>query len=111
MKHLPSTLLVAAVLALGALSIQSCHDPNAPQTSNAMLTGIDFRACAAPCCGGWFVTIDGTSYRFTEWPEENDLQPQDLPFDAFPIPVRIQWETDPIQCAEDRITVYSIELR
>ncbi len=51
------------------------------------LIGIDYRKCASPMCGGWFIEIKGDTLRFLEKPEKTDI---DLNGDLkFPIPVKV----------------------
>lgn len=60
------------------------------QSSNAVLTGIDFRKCASPYCGGWFIEVNGETLRFFEVPIDTDIELSgDL---EFPISVSITWE-------------------
>ncbi len=57
---------------------------------DAKLIGIDFRKCASPFCGGWFIEIDGDTLRFFETPAETDI---DFNGDLkFPIPVNVVWK-------------------
>lgn len=56
--------------------------------NNAKLIGIDFRKCASPFCGGWFIEIEGDTLRFIETPEKTDI---DLNGQLiFPIPVKVK---------------------
>lgn len=78
--------------------------------SHGEITGIDVRRCAQPCCGGWYVTIEGSRYRFLKFPEGSDPALQSYRPEDFPIPVRLNWESvTGERCAEDRITILAIE--
>ena len=67
----------------------ACGDKSEDLSSgNAMLTGIDFRKCASPYCGGWFLEMDGETFRFLEVPTDTDID-----FNSeleFPIPVEVE---------------------
>jgi hypothetical protein len=74
---------------LAAITMTAC-DKTSLQSNGAQLIGIDFRKCASPFCGGWFVEIDGQTLRFFETPAETDI---DFSGDLeFPIPVNVVWK-------------------
>ena len=77
-------VLIVAFLFFGA----SCREEEMT-SGDALLIGIDYRKCATPFCGGWFIEIDGDTLRFFERPKETDI---DLNAETeFPIPVKIKW--------------------
>jgi hypothetical protein len=54
---------------------------------NGTLIGIDYRKCASPMCGGWFIEIGNDTLRFFEQPIKTDINLNaDL---KFPIPVKV----------------------
>lgn len=58
-------------------------------SSDAVLIGIDYRKCASPFCGGWFIEIQGDTLRFFETPKETDIMLDSET--EFPIPVKVEW--------------------
>ncbi len=77
------------LFSFAVLAAACCKDAGL-NTGDARLIGIDYRKCASPFCGGWFVEIDGDTLRFFETPAETDID-----FNSelqFPIPVEIEWE-------------------
>jgi hypothetical protein len=76
------------VLLVFCLTLVACHKEDLV-SSNGKLIGIDFRKCASPMCGGWFVEIEGDTLRFFETPDKTDL---DLHSEIiFPQSVKIEW--------------------
>jgi hypothetical protein len=67
------------------------------------ITGLDYRMCM--CCGGYFIEINDSTYRFTTLPDKIKL---DLNKEVFPVYVRINWEKKENSCMGDEITVLSI---
>lgn len=53
------------------------------------ITGEDLRLCAF--CGGWFIDIGTSTYRFYELPKNSNI---DLETEEFPILVNLDWVTD-----------------
>ena len=60
---------------------------------NGIITGIDLRAC--PCCGGYFIKIDTTTYDFTALPPGANFSLKNA---TFPIYVSLDWHPDTISC-------------
>jgi hypothetical protein len=83
----------------------SCSD-NVPLFSNGLVTGPDYRYCA--CCGGYFIEIDKTTYRFFN----EELPEGSINFDLidanFPIKVRVRWELKKDGCLGDEISIIEI---
>ena len=52
---------------------------------------MDYRMCPSPACGGYFIQIDSTQYRF----DKNSL-PGNFIFDdnKLPLKVKLDWELD-----------------
>ena len=86
----------------------SCSDdqPSQEFQDQGIITGTDNRFCA--CCGGWFIDIQDTTYRFMTLPEENDIN---LEEGNFPILVNLDWEEAPDQCLGDEIIILRIANR
>ncbi len=70
------------------------------------ITGYDFRKCM--CCGGWFVEIGDSTWRFDQLPEGSTLELD--PFDM-PVAVWLSWEKKDPQCLGDEIVVDQITKR
>lgn len=65
----------------------SCKKKNSFHTDT--LLGIDYRECASPYCGGWFIEIGRDTFRFIEIPPKSNI---DLngPL-KFPVKVNAVW--------------------
>ena len=73
---------------LAIVSLTSC-EKSCMKEGSAELIGIDFRKCASPFCGGWFIEIEGDTLKFFEMPDETDIEfNENL---EFPIPVNVVW--------------------
>ena len=68
--------------------------------SSGTITGIDMSLCM--CCGGWFIEIDNTTYRFNKLPDHCDLN---LENEIFPITVKLDWEKEINLCLGDEIII------
>ena len=71
---------------------------------SGVITGFDYRKCY--CCGGWFININDSTYRFFELPDQNNI---DLENASFPVEVILTWKTDPNACMRDEIIITRIE--
>lgn len=76
------------VLLVYCLILGACQKEDS-MSSDGKLIGIDFRKCASPWCGGWFVEIGGDTLRFFETPEKTDINLNSEI--VFPVSVRIEW--------------------
>jgi hypothetical protein len=75
--------------------------------SMGKITGPDPRMCPSPCCGGWFIQIDGLTYEFDSIPANSDI---DLQKDPFPILVKLDWKlSDKLSCPDKRIIIQRIK--
>jgi hypothetical protein len=76
--------------------------------STGTITGPDMRMCPSPCCGGWFIIIDGLTYEFDTLPVNSDIS---LGKETFPLAVKLDWELSGgiIECPNKRITVQRIK--
>ena len=89
-------------LSIFILAFSSCTKSNKYENIG-VITGQDFGMC--PCCGGWFIEIDNTTYRFDQTPENSNLN---LENQTFPMEVELNWETKDLQCNGDEIIVREI---
>ena len=71
--------------------------------NKATIIGPDLSMC--PCCGGWFVDIEGQQLLMFDWPENARLQHENQ---TFPLPVKIVWEIPDNSCRSDLIVVKDI---
>ncbi len=62
--------------------------------TKATVTGFDYTLCA--CCGGYYVKINDETFRATQYVENGILNT-----DAFPIEVRIKYNTIDDKCGMD----------
>ncbi len=84
--------------------LNSCSNSNEDNLfeSNGIITGLDLRLCVCGC-GGYFIEIDSTTYRFNEeFLPENNL---DLSVENLPLKVKLNWELE--DCG--LITISSIQ--
>jgi hypothetical protein len=70
---------------------------------NGIITGYDLRECA--CCGGWFIRISDTTYRFYDLPKENNI---DFEKDTLPLKVKLDWKKSSSPCLGDEIILIRI---
>ena len=71
--------------------------------SSGKITGVDVRECS--CCGGYYIEIEGNTYRFYNVPENSNLK---LENPVFPVYVDLDWNPDPNACLGDEIIVTRI---
>lgn len=86
----------------------SCSKDNSTDNDNlykskGVITGYDYRKCM--CCGGWFIEISGSAYRFQEIPKESNLN---LEIDTLPLNLELDWKKSNTPCLGDEITVQRI---
>jgi hypothetical protein len=88
-------------LFLTLFTIVSCRKEK-PQLieDDAVLTGFDARLC--PCCGGWFIEIEDTIWRFDNTPAVSNV---DLNAHVYPLPVKVIWKKKDHPCLGDEIEV------
>ena len=96
---------------VGALLFSACEEDEPTKDSGycnteASLIGPDYRLCA--CCGGWFIQIEGETYRALTLPEEftNSLALYSLPLDIY-----VEWSPVETPCLGDEIIVDCLEVR
>lgn len=89
---------------LGLAWLIGCSEDEITFNDQGLITGIDARLCA--CCGGWFVEIGDSTYRFQELPLSSNIA---LEENLFPISVQLNWRSVDEPCLGDEIVVLSIE--
>jgi hypothetical protein len=88
------------------LIISSCSTDENEFMSNGIISGIDFRKCS--CCGGYFIDINDSTYRFYTLPTGSEVT---LENPVFPIYVKLDWAKADAVCLGDEIKVLNIKLR
>ena len=88
------------------IGISSCSEDENEFMNNGIITGIDFRECS--CCGGYFIDIKDSTYRFFTIPTGSDVS---LENPVFPIYVKLDWAKADSVCLGDEIKVIKIKLR
>ena len=88
------------------LSFSSCSEDGSEFMSNGTITGIDFRECV--CCGGYYIDINDSTYRFFTLPINSEV-PLDNP--VFPIYVKLDWAKADTICLGDEIKVLTRQKR
>ncbi|MBK7337449.1 MAG: hypothetical protein IPJ00_15375 [Saprospirales bacterium] len=53
------------------------------------IIGMDYRRCASPYCGGYYIEIEGDTMRFLEQPAKTDIEFTGQM--AYPVPVKVVW--------------------
>ncbi len=67
------------------------------------ITGPDLRECV--CCGGWYIEISNSTYRFYNLPGGSEIN---LEHETFPLQVLLDWRIDPNACIGDEIIIIRI---
>ena len=94
--------MIAAFIFILLLSI-SCSMEEDSYKSSGIITGVDVRECS--CCGGYYIDIEGNTYRFYEIPQNSNLK---LDNQVFPVYVKLDWNPDPNACLGDEIIITRI---
>lgn len=97
-------IIVCSMLFTFALCCTDADDNT--NTNDATITGIDSRECS--CCGGYFIEISSSTYRFYTVPAGSNV---DIENATFPLNVRVTWKTAANRCLGDEIEVLKLELR
>ncbi|HCY76323.1 MAG TPA: hypothetical protein DHV28_10410 [Ignavibacteriales bacterium] len=97
-------IIFAGILLL--ICFSSCTEDENLFMSNGTITGIDIRECS--CCGGYFIDINDSTYRFYTIPAGSDVQLQNP---NFPIYVKLDWAKADTVCLGDEIKVLRIGKR
>jgi hypothetical protein len=84
-----------------------CHKEKEPDfASEGKITGPDARMCPSPCCSGWFIEIDRSTYEFDSIPSKSNIN---LQKETFPVYVKLDWQfSDKIVCPIKRIIIQRI---
>ncbi|MCB0711451.1 MAG: hypothetical protein KDD67_03885 [Ignavibacteriae bacterium] len=98
---------------LSSVLLATCSGITGENTiSNGTITGPDYRRCVSPCCGGWFIEIEGETWRFLELPEGSGIN---LNVENLPMEVTLNWRVSDLQkehaCGSQVITVDAIKKR
>ncbi|MEM8896708.1 MAG: hypothetical protein AAGC85_01325 [Bacteroidota bacterium] len=81
-------------------STAEVHECTPENGVEASITGPDFRRCA--CCGGWFIEIADSTYRFQKFPDCSETE--GLANDVkYPLHVTVEFRVDPNPCLGDEI--------
>lgn len=86
------------------LSLIACRKMENGDFDLATLTGQDLRLCA--CCGGWFIKIDTTTWRFDTAPAKSEV---DLNTVTYPLDILLKWHKKEPACLGDEIIVEEIK--
>ncbi len=97
-------ILVCSILFAFALCCSDADDNT--NISEATITGVDSRECS--CCGGYFIDISGSTYRFYTAPAGSNV---DLENATFPLNVIVTWKTSSNRCLGDEIDLLKLDLR
>jgi len=98
-----SIIFIGVILFLG---VPSCSEDGSEFMNNGTITGIDFRECV--CCGGYFIDINDSTYRFFTLPANSEVS---LDNPVFPIYVKLDWAKADTVCLGDEIKVLRIQKR
>jgi hypothetical protein len=84
-----------------------CHQEKEPDyASKGKITGPDPRMCPSPCCSGWFIEIDNSTYEFDSIPVNTNIN---LQKETFPVYVKLDWQlSEKLVCPITRITIQRI---
>ena len=85
--------------------VHACTPENGVE---AEIVGLDARRCA--CCGGWFIEIADSTFRFQKFPKCSEIE--GLADDVkYPIPVTVDFRVDPDPCLGDEIILEKLVRR
>jgi len=83
------------------ISLVACKkDSNS--LSQGKIIGYDYRKCASPCCGGFYIQIDNATYRCLEVPDNSQLN---LSEETLPLNVIVGWKKVETSCGDDLISI------
>lgn len=99
-------ILFAGIFSLLIFTASSCDEDESDFMSKGVISGIDFRECS--CCGGYFIDINDSTYRFKSLPAGSDVIGRNP---KFPIYVLLDWAMEDTLCLGDEIKVFRIALR
>jgi len=88
------------------LSFSACSTKQDTTFQKATITGYDYAMCA--CCGGWFINIGESTYRFYKLPAGSKLNLKNA---EFPLKVDVIWKKNENGCKGDEIFIEKIKKR
>lgn len=97
--------IIYAAVVLMILAI-ACNENENKYRDYGTITGIDFRECF--CCGGYFIEIRDSTYRFLNLPAGSDIGLENA---KFPVYVKLDWQIADSLCLGDEIKVFRIAKR
>ena len=87
-----------------ALTTLTCSTNSGKDFDNrGAIIAYDVRRC--DCCGGWYVVIEDSTYRFKEMPEDSDLELG--PSTEYPINIELNWSRANETCMSDELIMVS----
>ena len=95
--------ILFSVIILLFLALSCSKEETEGYMSNGTILGPDYRKCM--CCGGWFIKIDTTTWRFFDLPSNNGIV---LDSEKFPLSVQLDWMKKDSACLSDEIIVLRI---
>ncbi len=87
------------ILSVILFSLAGCKKEPCYQ-SKGIITGFDYRKCM--CCGGWFIEIEDSTWRFDQVPEGSTVNLDSV---DFPFKVYLDWKEKDPKCLGDEIVV------
>jgi len=98
------TLLCVCFIVFGLITCR--EDKSYEYMSAGTITGPDLRMCPSPCCSGWYIVIDDTTYEFDTLPAASNIN---LDKETFPLKVKLDWQIlNTINCPNARISIQRI---
>jgi len=94
-RYMPRLIFILLIILL-----PGCTREQSDYQSEGTITGYDYRMCM--CCGGWFVEIDDSTWRFDQVPEGFTINLDSI---TFPFPIYLDWEKKDPSCLGDEIVV------
>ncbi|MFT5724800.1 MAG: hypothetical protein ACI9JN_001923 [Bacteroidia bacterium] len=106
--RIKNLFIIGVIASLGFLSCEKDPIPTGTNSNTGYeigtITQQDFRKCA--CCGGWFVDVGDSTYRFYEIPTSSGIKMED---EKMPLDVYIEFMQEPERCMPDLIIVNRIK--
>lgn len=84
----------------------ACSEDENDVMSNGIITGVD--SWEYLCCGGYFIDINSSTYRFRLLPAGSNVIRENP---IFPIYVKLDWAIEDSLCLGDEVRVFKIQLR
>ncbi|MBC8343337.1 MAG: hypothetical protein ISR55_05800 [Bacteroidetes bacterium] len=90
---------IIAFFILYILIAVSCSKDK-PVVFDGVISGPDMRKSV--CCGGWFIEVEGETFRFLAVPDDCNI---DLNQESFPLQVGVNWIKEAESCPGDEINL------